>query len=336
MITGMTEEEIRSLEGVVSVTNVKLYKMNFYVASGSTFITVPVSIVAINMTDFTSTFYTPAKEITDLSWSDFTKLRNDSAFMSVSMLEQFYLEVGDYLDIKNATQAPIAHHYVEILDNFELFPAYYFEEDALDYEKMIIMNTECLNVLQGINSRVSKVADDLYIKTKDKEALVDVQETIFNSAGIISKTYLEIKDSLKTPLYNIFIIEMILSLFVASVVLVFSSFTTAIKILEKRRISHDIMKKMGLRISTIVNISSIQSLIAAILPALLIGTGVGLSVILPTLNQLGYGSAPYPLFVRYPVMLMIVLFIGVPLLVYLGLSYSLRREFTKYAPTIME
>ncbi|MHA1398691.1 MAG: hypothetical protein ACTSSF_13450, partial [Candidatus Heimdallarchaeaceae archaeon] len=130
--------------------------------------------------------------------------------------------------------------------------------------------------------------------------------------------------------------EMLLSLFVSAVVLVFSSFTTAIKILEKRVIKHDIMKKMGINVQTIINMSSMQTMISAILPSLLIGSIIGFLVIRPTLEQLSYGAAPYRLFVNYPVALILLIFLGIPVLVYLGLNYFLKREFEKYAPTMMD
>jgi hypothetical protein len=129
---------------------------------------------------------------------------------------------------------------------------------------------------------------------------------------------------------------MILSLFVAVTVLVFSSFTTAIKILEKRIIKHDIMKKMGLNLNRIVNMSTIQTMIAAILPALGIGAVVGYLVVGPTLIQLNFGVEPFGLYINYPLTLLIILFVGIPVLVYIGLNYFLRREFGKYAPTVME
>ena len=129
---------------------------------------------------------------------------------------------------------------------------------------------------------------------------------------------------------------MILSLFVEYILLFFSSFTTAIKILEKRIVKHDIMKKMGLSVNRIVNMSTVQTMIAAVLPALGIGAVVGNLTIAPTLIQLNFGIEPFELYINYPMNLLIILFVGIPTLVYIGLNYFLRREFGKYSPTVME
>ena len=178
--------------------------------------------------------------------------------------------------------------------------------------------------------------EQLYVRLNDVEALESVKAAIYSQTGLISRSYEDLKDRLKTPLYNIFIIEMILSLFVASTVLIFSSFTTAIKILEKRIIKHDIMKKMGLNINRIVTMSTIQTMLAAILPALGIGAAVGYLTVGPTLIQLNFGVEPFGVYINYPTNLLIILFVSIPVLVYIGLSYFLRREFGKYAPTVME
>ncbi|MCK4252931.1 MAG: hypothetical protein KAX32_00585, partial [Candidatus Heimdallarchaeota archaeon] len=156
------------------------------------------------------------------------------------------------------------------------------------------------------------------------------------TGGQVVRTMEDAKDKLKTPLYNIFIIEMILSLFVASVVLVFSSFTTSIKILERRVVKHDIMKKMGINVPMIINMSAIQTLVAAILPSMIIGTAVGLLAVKPTLIQLSYGASPYEMYVNYPWLMISLLLVGIPLMIYIFMNLFLKREFGKYAPTIME
>jgi hypothetical protein len=333
-VEGLTVDQIENYAEVESVSNVRLYKMSMIISIGLTHGTIPVSIAVINRTNFLSTVFDPPSEITQLDWGKIALLGDSSALMSQALMEQFSLQVGEVLPIENVTTSE--RHNLLVIDGFELFPVYYLEPDAEEEEKMMIITYECYEIISVLNQRIIKTADDLYIKMKNPGNINDVKERIFQATGAIARSYEETKDTLKTPLYNIFVIEMILSLFVAIIVLVFSSFTTAIKILEKRIIKHDIMKKMGISVKTIVNMSTIQTMIAAILPAMLIGAGAGFATIYPTLIQLGYGAAPYPLYINFPIVILIVLFIGVPVLIYLGLSYFLRREFAKYAPTVME
>ncbi|MCK4844874.1 MAG: hypothetical protein KAS95_04315, partial [Candidatus Heimdallarchaeota archaeon] len=114
------------------------------------------------------------------------------------------------------------------------------------------------------------------------------------------------------------------------------SFTTSTKILERRIIKHDIMKKMGIKPSTIINTTVIQVLIAGIIPSLIIGFFVGLKLVPFSLQQMSYGAIPYPVTTVYPTMLLLAIFLGVPILVFLGMTFMLRREFGKYSPTQLE
>ncbi|NPD88160.1 MAG: hypothetical protein HGN29_05535 [Asgard group archaeon] len=334
---GMSIEEVAALEGVESVTQVKLHNMHVVtveVVSPLSFKTIPVSILEINNTNFLSTFYEPPIQLEVENWAQVGELNNDTVMMSEATLDHYILDVGDEYKFENVLMT--RNHYVTVIADFELFPVFYFEEDAEEESLMIVVTNECFEKLLNVDPSITKITDELYVRLNNIDALEAVGSAIYSGTGLVSKSIEDWKNRLKTPLYNIFIIEMILSLFVASIVLVFSSFTTAIKILEKRIIKHDIMKKMGLNINRIVNMSTIQTMIAAILPALGIGAAVGYLTIGPTLIQLNFGIEPFGLYINYPLIPLIVLFVGIPILVYVGLNYFLRREFGKYAPTVME
>ncbi|MHA1222470.1 MAG: hypothetical protein ACTSSG_04265 [Candidatus Heimdallarchaeaceae archaeon] len=328
-ISDFTIGQVQAIKGVARVTNVRLYTLY-----SGTF--EQTRVVVINTTDFTETVKQPSKEVSNLKWGKLDDLTSSTIMMSEPMLEDFYRKVGDTIEVANPDN-PSMRTTLEIVDSFDMFPVYYFQDDLDENEYMVVVSYECWEILQNIMVRRLKKADDLFIRTINTAVVDRVKGDIFESSdGLIVKSYKDIKDSLKTPLYNIFVIEMLLSLFVSAVVLVFSSFTTAIKILEKRVIKHDIMKKMGINVQTIINMSSMQTMISAILPSLLIGSIIGFLVIRPTLEQLSYGAAPYRLFVNYPVALILLIFLGIPVLVYLGLNYFLKREFEKYAPTMMD
>ena len=292
-------------------------------------------LLVINVTDFMQTFTKPSQGVTTLDWNLLYSLNESNVIISDPMKEYFHVQTGSFLEFEDQ----ILHLYyeLEVIGNFDLFPVFFREWDNSNDQHLMIISAEAFEYLDPIVTRRLKFKDEVFIRTyqqKDAETIVD---NLFGiEEGLDVDTMSEVKYKLKTPLYNIFIIEMLLSLFVATGVLIFSTFTTAIKILEKRVIKHDIMKKMGINSTRIVTMSTVQTMIAAILPALVIGAGVGFAVIDITLQQLNYGAAPYQFYVNYPIIWIIVLFIGVPVLVYLSLSYFLKREFSKYSPTMME
>ena len=334
---GMSIGDIEALEGVESVTHIRLHNMKVItieVVSPLSFKTAPVSILEINSTNFIPTFYEPPSQLEVENWDKIRDLDEDTIIMSEAAMDHYFLDVGDRYKFENVLMT--LDHSVRVIADFNLFPVFYFEADAEEESLMMVVTNECFEYLSAIDPSINKITDEVYIKLNDKSAIDAIAKEIYDKAGLLPKSYEVMKDSLKTPLYNIFVIEMILSLFVAATVLVFSSFTTAIKILEKRTIKHDIMKKLGLTINRIINMSTIQTMIAAIIPSLAIGAVVGFLTVGPTLIQLNFGVEPFGTYVLYPIVLLVILFVGIPVLVYLGLNYFLRREFGKYAPTVMQ
>ncbi len=293
-------------------------------------------LVVVNTTSFLETVEKPADQVSNIQWNKIRQLDANTAIISETMLEDFYKDIGDKYEFANP-DVPWLRHSLTITGSFDLFPMYYFEGDYEEDEYMMIISVEAYEILEDVVVRRLKTSDELYIKTHNhRDAQIVVDKLFEKEQDMKVKTIEDVKDSLKTPLYNIFIIEMILSLFVALIVLMFSTFTTAIKILEKRVIKHDIMKKMGINSTKIINMSAIQTTVAAIIPALVLGAAGGIAVIYPTLKQLNYGTEQFSLYVNYPVAMLIAIFLGIPALIYLSLTYFLKKEFTKYAPTMME
>ncbi|MCE7748997.1 MAG: hypothetical protein GPJ51_11405 [Candidatus Heimdallarchaeota archaeon] len=293
-------------------------------------------LVVVNTTSFLETVEKPADRVSNIQWNRIRQLDANTTIISEAMLEDFYKEIGDKYEFANP-DVPWLRHSLTITGSFDLFPMYYFEGDYEEDEYMMIISIEAYEVLEDVLVRRLKTSDEMYIKTHNRKDAQSVVDKLFEKEQDMKvKTVEDVKDSLKTPLYNIFIIEMILSLFVALIVLMFSTFTTAIKILEKRVIKHDIMKKMGINPTKIINMSAIQTTVAAIIPALVLGAAGGIGVIYPTLKQLNYGTEQFSLYVNYPVFMLIAIFLGIPALIYLSLTYFLKREFAKYSPTMME
>ena len=293
-------------------------------------------LVVVNTTSFIETVEKPANQVSNIQWNKIRQLDANTTIISEAILEDFYKDIGDKYEFANP-DLPWLRHSLTITGSFDLFPMYYFEGDYEEDEYMMIISVEAYEVLEDILVRRLKTKDEMYIKTHNRRDAQTVVDKLFEKEQDMKvKTLEDVKDSLKTPLYNIFIIEMILSLFVALIVLMFSTFTTAIKILEKRVIKHDIMKKMGINSTKIINMSALQTTVAAIVPALVLGAAGGIAVIYPTLKQLNYGTEQFSLYVNYPVMMLIAIFLGIPTLIYLSLTYFLKREFARYAPTMME
>ena len=322
-------EDIQEIPQIESFTHVEVHTL--YAG-----IFIHTRLVVINTTTFTDTIQKPSGHVSNIQWSLLKNLDANSTLVSEAFLKDFYKEVGDSYHFVNP-DLPYLGHSLTIQGKFNAFPMYYFEEDFEADEYMMIISTEAFELLKDVVVRRLKTQDNVFVKPYYSRDVDKVVDKLFSKDQDMAIRTLEmVKDTLKTPLYNIFIIEMLLSLFVALVVLLFSTFTTAIKILEKRVIKHDIMKKMGITTTRIINMSTIQTMIAAILPAMVLGAGGGIAVVYPTLKQLSYGATMFSVYANYPIMLLIIIFLGIPALIYFSLTYFLRKEFAKYAPTQME
>ncbi len=329
-ITEISKEQIEAMPEVRFATNVRVYTMY----SGSYTNT---RIVVVNTTEFTNIIQKPPQSISDLAWSQMKKLTNTTCITSRSVQQIFNKEIGSTMSFQALVANTTLIHRLEIIEFFDLFPVYYDEQEAAEKRTMMIISNEAFDAIDNIILTRLKTFDDLYLKLYDVNKAEEVKREIFPcTGGQVVRTVEDVKDTLKTPLYNIFIIEMILSLFVSAAVLLFSSFTTSIKILERRVVKHDIMKKMGINVPTIINMSAIQTLIAAIIPSMVIGTAVGLLAVRPTLIQLSYGAAPYEMHVNFPWLMITMLIVGIPLMIYIFMNLFLKRDFGKYAPTVME
>jgi hypothetical protein len=328
-IDEITEEDINDLAGVKEYTHVEVHTVYNTMFRFT-------RLVVVNTTSFLNTVEKPSDHMGQISWNLINQLDANNTLVSDAMYTDYYLGLGDRYTFQHP-DVPWLHHSLTVIGKFDTFPMYYFEEDKDEQEYMMIMSTEAFDIVEDVVVRRLKSKDEMIIKAQNGNAARNVVDKLFEKEQDMKvKTIDDIKDSLKTPLYNIFIIEMILSLFVASVVLLFSTFTTAIKILEKRVIKHDIMKKMGINTTKIINMTTVQTTLAAIVPALIIGAAGGIAVVAPTLKQLIYGTQQFSMHVNYPIVMLLLIFFGIPALIYISLRFFLNREFAKYAPTMME
>ncbi|MHA1200601.1 MAG: hypothetical protein ACTSQF_14885, partial [Candidatus Heimdallarchaeaceae archaeon] len=325
----ITVSDLDSIPQIRSYTHIKEYTL--YTGTFD-----QARLLVVNVTDFMRTMTVPSATVTTLDWNLIALLNDSNVLISNPMQTYWEKPIGGTFDFVHP-DVPAITHSLTVLGNFNLFPVFFSRWDNNHDEHMMVVSTEAFDEIDSIVYRRLKFKDEIFIRTyyeKDAEVVVDKLYDI--EQGLSINTMSEVKSKLKTPLYNIFIIEMLLSLFVATGVLIFSTFTTAIKILEKRVIKHDIMKKMGINSTRIITMSTVQTMLAAIAPALIAGGIVGFRIIVPILKQLNYGAAPYSFYVNYPYIWVAVLFVGIPLLIYLSLNYFLRKGFRKYAPTMME
>jgi hypothetical protein len=329
-VENVSQEQIENFAQVENTANVRLYSVLYGAL-------IDVHILVVNKTDFINTVHEPSGEITGFNWTNLQLLDYDSIIISNTVADEYGVVTNDQLLFSRTIGEDILTHTVTIVSTFELFPIYLTENENIRGKTMVIISNDCFDLLEPLTPGIVPVSDNLLVKLRDKDHMEEMKEQLFQLTQKRVVSYLDVRDTLKTPLYNIFIIEIFLSLGVASVIFIFSSYTTATKVIEKRIIKHELMKKTGLKANTIVNLTLAESSLAALIPGLGIGMVVGNFVLQRLLSLLAFAEEPYSKYaIVYPSVALVIIFVLIPIILYLSLNWNLRREFRRYAPTIME
>ncbi len=326
----VSQEQINSLEKVKNSTHLRLYSIIFGALSN-------VQLLVINTSDFLSTAYQPTQDVIGFNWADLPNLDNNSIIISKTIVEKFKIYPGEELLFTTIIEWIVVSYSVSIISSFELFPVFHNERDSAKNNTLIVLSSDCFDIIEPFIMGLVLITDALLVRLEDIKDVDEMKELLFTMSQNRVISYIDVKETLATPLYNIFIIEILLSLGVACMIFVFSSYTTATKVIEKRVIKHELMKKIGLKANTIVNLTLAECVLAALIPGLGIGTIIGFSVLNRLLSLLSYAAEPYSIYtIIYPGTAIIIFFLLIPFTLYLSLNWNLRREFRRYAPTQME
>ncbi len=330
LVENLTQAEINDLAQVKNSANLRLYTVLYGALAD-------LQILVINKTDFINTIYEPSNDLMEFNWTELQQLENDTVIISNTTIAEFGIIPEDYVTFTRVIDSQIVSHSALILSSFSLFPVYHSERDSSRSNTLMIVSSECFDLIQLLTPGMVLTSDVLMVRLNDLKYLDEMKEELYQMSQKKVISYVDVRESLKTPLYSIFIMEIFLSLGVASVIFIFSSYTTATKVIEKRVIKHELMKKTGLKANTIVNLTLVESSLAAMIPGLGIGTALGNSVLKRLLSLLAYGKEPFTKYtIVYPTNAIIIVFVLIPIILYLSLNWNLRREFRRYAPTQME
>lgn len=326
----VSQEDINSLVKVKNSTHLRLFSIIFGALSN-------VQLLVINTSDFLSTAYQPTQDVVGFNWTDLPKLDDNSIILSNTFVEKFKIYPGEELLLTRIVDWIVVSYNVSIISSFELFPVFHNEKDRAINNTLIVLSSECFDIVEPFILGLVLTADVLLVRLEDIKDVDEMKELLFTMSQNRVVSYMDVRETLATPLYNIFIIEIFLSLGVACVIFIFSSYTTATKVIEKRVIKHELMKKIGIKANTIVNLTLAECSLAALIPGLGIGAILGFSVLNRLLSLLSYAAEPYSTYtIIYPGTALIIFFLLIPFTLYLSLNWNLRREFRRYAPTQME
>ena len=333
--------ELLGYSEIVSIANVSQIKGSYHWNNFEFFL--------LNDTeDYLSTAYKPKKNLFE-NWDSTIVQLNNTKRMLVS--EPFHKHLAEGADFYYfVREGPVNDTLIQydIVSNFNYFPIVYDEgpdeqNDPYFSEEIysLVMTLESFLLIADLIEINERTFERLLINIKDGVNQEEFATKLKTDLGIEVKTSNELADVRLfnlIPFYSVLVAEFVFGILICIAAVVFTSLSNPLKILQRRVVKHDIMKKIGLPTNRIVFLSAMELFIACILPGLAIGAAGGYGLL--RLFSWIFISPPYsgglPFKTIIPYHVGLVIFLGIPLLFYSIFIVSMKRNFAKYRPKNLE
>jgi len=333
--------ELLGYSEIVSITNVSQIKGSYHWNNLEFFL--------LNDTeDYLSTAYKPKKNLFE-DWDSTIVQLNNTRRMLVS--EPFYKYLANEEDIYYfVREGPVNDTLIQynIVSNFNYFPIVY--DEGTDEQNdpyfpseiySLVMTLESFLLIADLIEINERTFERLLINIKDGVNQEEFATKLKTDLGIEVQTTNEKADVRLfnlIPFYSVLVAEFVFGILICIAAVVFTSLSNPLKILQRRVVKHDIMKKIGLPTNRIIFLSAMELFIACILPGLAIGAAGGYGLL--RLFSWIFISPPYsgglPFKTIIPYHVGLVIFLGIPLLFYSIFIVSMKRNFAKYRPKNLE
>ncbi|MBY9001088.1 MAG: hypothetical protein KGD64_09250 [Candidatus Heimdallarchaeota archaeon] len=319
-----------SIENVANITQLS-------VSYGSTNLHV---LILDNPIDFLATSYKPTKNLYDDWENDIKSLQEENTML---VCRPFSIHAAGEKDSFSFIGANYSYVEFSITGVFDYFPIIFDIGDIANaglYTYELVMSQDnFLKIIDGIYV-TGIMLDRLLIKVKPLVNHIELANQIEDDYGLDAYSCKEQADSallLYFPFYSMVVAEFVFGIIICFAAIIFTSLSNPLKILQRRTVKHDALKKIGISTRQIIFVSAIELFIAALLPGLILGglAGYGLERAFNLLLiEFTYDILPYAM--PFPFVLVICLFVGIPLM-FFGIYYlSMKRNFAKYQPRNLE
>ncbi len=298
--------------------------------------------------DFLATSYKPKKNIFE-NWDTNIEQLNNSQSMLVSESFKEYLAGGEdvYYFIREGTPNDTLIEF-SLISSFDYFPVVYDDGpvDPTDpyYSPTgfaLVMTLDNYMLIADLVEISSMSFERLLINIRDDVDPEVITTKLKTDLGIEVQSTLEIADEILftlIPFYSVLVAEFVFGILICIAAVVFTSLSNPLKILQRRIVKHDILKKIGIPTNRIIFLSALELFMACILPGLALGAGGGYGLLRLFswifINPPYADSLPFNTIIPYHIGL--VIFLGIPILFYSIFIVSMSRNFAKYRPKNLE
>ncbi len=228
---------------------------------------------------------------------------------------------------------------------FDYFPLFYdagslarMQQSYYDFS--LVTTKENFLTLNKTLNLISTSSDLLLIKTaplvNPSKLSLKLENELNLDVGVAEEDY-EARLTNLIPFYSLVVAEFIFGILVCIAAVIFTSISNPMKILQRRTTKHDVLKKIGIPTNRIIFLSALELFISCIIPGLAVGAVAGYGLI-KLLNYilLGFRPSALPYAMPFPYVVVLVVFLGIPVVFYAIFFLAMKRNFAKYMPRNLE
>ncbi len=290
--------------------------------------------------NYLATSYKPSSNLYENWDQDIKSLQENNTMLVSTPFSIFYAAEEDSYTFLKEDETDVEFSISGVFDYFPIIYDVGDLEGAYSYSYDIVMSkANFLRIFDRFNI-LGISLDRLIVKLKPLTDHIELSKEIEDDYGFNVHSSEENADATLLqyfPFYSMIVAEFVFGIIICLAAVVFTSLSNPLKILQRRKVKHDSLKKIGISTRQIIIVSAIELFIAAIVPGLLLGALAGYGIeraFNSILIELAYDILPYAM--PFPYVLVICLFFGIPL-VFFGIYYlSMKRNFAKYQPRNLE
>ncbi len=304
--------------------------------------------------DYLDTAYKPPKYLTK-NWEDsITNLGKNTSMLTSNPFKEYVAGGNAIFNFVNDTAGDPEIFPFTIESTFDYFPIFYdkgpidryyyytyYIPDPYDHFG-IVMSQSNFEYIYPLLSIERVVEERLLINIRNTVDQEEFADELSKDLGLEIRNMNGEGDLLifaLFPFYSVLVAEFVFGILICFAAVAFTSLSNPLKILQKRLVKHDILKKIGIPTNRIILLSALELFISCIIPGLILGGAAGYGL-LRLFNWLfidsmsGYGGLPFKIFFPYQVALLI--FVAIPVIFYTIFFIAMKYNFAKYRPKNLE
>ncbi|UJG43812.1 MAG: hypothetical protein K9W46_01180 [Candidatus Heimdallarchaeum endolithica] len=336
------KSNLTSYDEVISVANISVIESTYGELNFR-------FLVIDNITEFRSTIYDVPKYIIPNFNELLAQLEENDTMLVSKLFNKVFLS-PDKFTFTSANET--MNKEVKIGGEFTYFPIFFYGDRWLDddvniyyfdyfwYDFHIVLTNQTFTEIKDSLKTPALSLDRLLIKLKPNVNPIEFSEKIKRELNIDSQNAKEQADLVlfqAYPFYNVltsmFVFMILMSIFAVA----FISLSNPLKLLIQKASKNDILRKLGVRVNRIINISAFEIFVSSFIPGIIIG-GFGAYGLYRFLKYIfidfGWYSLPYKSYLFFPVIGVVVGIFGA--LYYIIFYFSMKVNFYKYRPRNLE